>query len=278
VACALRTIELCGSLVLSRGTSGADRVSGARCRQPGRLRWSHANPEAGPTAGASESSSRRNPGAPGRPRESAVASSSGRDGNRPLRRRLGADRRDWKVVVALVRCGKVATIALGECARQAIGTVRPNRRPVLAAIEQAPAPPSAEKQGSQPGAYGAVAASQPIGLASGEYGVSLDRASRALPSAGAGICRPRRSRGSLCPRAAASEGRKRRRGTAAGVVCERAVLAVSAGRSSQASLLSPGRVASSFSDRLLAGCHFDKPNLLAAQHPRGMAFGLPPGA
>ena len=57
----------------------------------------------------------------------------------------GAHYRD--VAVALVSSGEVATIALEECNRRAAGLGPQNRAVRLARIEQAPAPPSAEKQG-----------------------------------------------------------------------------------------------------------------------------------
>jgi hypothetical protein len=72
------------------------------------------------------------------------------------------------VAEALVRTGEVATIALEECGRRATGTVGPDRRPVLAGIEQAPAPPSAEEQGSRPAHSPAAELGEAAGLASGE--------------------------------------------------------------------------------------------------------------
>jgi hypothetical protein len=53
------------------------------------------------------------------------------------------------VAVALVSSGEVATIALEECNRRAAGLGPESRAVRLARIEQAPAPPSAEEQGSR---------------------------------------------------------------------------------------------------------------------------------
>ena len=61
---------------------------------------------------------------------------------------------DRGVAVALVSSGEVATIALEECLRRAAGLGAQNRAVRLARIEQAPAPPSAEKQGPRPIAHG----------------------------------------------------------------------------------------------------------------------------
>jgi hypothetical protein len=63
-----------------------------------------------------------------------------------------------RVAKALVGAREVATIALEKCGRRASGTVGPNRPPVLAGIEQAPVPPSADKQGFRTFTYGAEAA------------------------------------------------------------------------------------------------------------------------
>ena len=66
----------------------------------------------------------------------------------------GRDRRcDSDVAVALVGSGEVATIALEECNRRADGLGPQNRAVRVASIEQAPTPPSAEKQGLRTNAH-----------------------------------------------------------------------------------------------------------------------------
>jgi hypothetical protein len=60
------------------------------------------------------------------------------------------------------------TIAPEESDRHAAFLVPQNRAAGLARSEQAPAPPSAEEQGFRPVTYGAVAAGDAAGLASGE--------------------------------------------------------------------------------------------------------------
>jgi hypothetical protein len=86
----------------------------------------------------------------------------------------GLDVRMCSVAVALVGSGEVATIALEECDPRAAGLVPQNRAVGLARIEQAPAPPSAEEQGFRPVTYGAVAAGDAVGLASGEWEGAVD--------------------------------------------------------------------------------------------------------
>ena len=60
------------------------------------------------------------------------------------------------------------TIALEECDRHAAGLVPQNRAVGLATIEQAPAPPSADKQGLGRVAHDVDLAGDPAGCASGE--------------------------------------------------------------------------------------------------------------
>ena len=76
------------------------------------------------------------------------------------------------IAVALVRFGEVATIALEECARRAAGAVDRAGRSVLALIEQAPAPPYAEKQGPRTDRPRRLAADDAASRASGDLRVS----------------------------------------------------------------------------------------------------------
>jgi hypothetical protein len=72
------------------------------------------------------------------------------------------------VAVALVSSGEAPTIALEECNRRAAGLGPEDRAVRLARIEQALAPPSAEKQGLGPVAHDVDRAGDPAGCASGE--------------------------------------------------------------------------------------------------------------
>ena len=75
------------------------------------------------------------------------------------------------VAVALVSSGEVAKIALEECNRRAADLGPQNRAVRLARIEQAPAPPSAERQGPGPVAHHVDVVSDAAGCASGEQEV-----------------------------------------------------------------------------------------------------------
>jgi hypothetical protein len=108
---------------------------------------------------------------------------------------------DRNVAVAVVRCGRSQRSLSRKALVARLAQVDRAGRSVLARTEQASAPPSAEKQGSRPLTHGAEAAGEGVGLASGEYGVPWIARREPCVRVGAGICRPRRSRGSLCPAA-----------------------------------------------------------------------------
>ncbi len=94
--------------------------------------------------------------------------------------RGAGDRRDRGVAVALVSSGEVATIALEECNRRAAGPGPQNRAVRLARIEQAPAPPSAEEQGSQERTLTPMGAGGGVGCATGRIGGSAPRSATHL--------------------------------------------------------------------------------------------------